>query len=48
MSLSESTLELLASIFCKEALLEREVDLQKEVLLLHKDFVPLNIFLRLD
>ncbi len=46
--ISHSTLELLAQILCKEALLLREVEFHQEALVSLPDFVVLNAFKRLD
>lgn len=46
--ISHSTLELLAQILCKEAILLREVEFHQEALVSMSDFVVLNAFKRLD
>eukprot|EP00347_Sterkiella_histriomuscorum_P013526 403364375 len=48
MNISENTLEALADLLCSEAVQEREIDLQREVLAQQNDFVLLNIFRRLS
>lgn len=46
--ISFSTLELLAQIMCKQALLLREVEFHQEALVRIPEFVVLNAFKRLD
>ena len=46
--MSHATLELLAQILCKNAILLREVDYHKEALVRMPEFVVLNAFKRLD
>jgi|LauGreDrversion4_2_1035121.scaffolds.fasta_scaffold765493_1 hypothetical protein len=46
--ISFNTLELLAQIMCKQALLLREVEFHQEALVRLPDFVVLNAFKRLD
>lgn len=46
--ISQKTLELLAQILCKKALLLREVELHQEALINMNDFAVLNAFKRID